>query len=210
MLILSYANLSSANLTEIVIKGTIFANVVGLNLAKCLEKVIHKGPSIVDHKNLIQGENKLPEIFLMGVGFKKWEIESAKLNNQDLSSLEITAIVREIDRLRNTSPIQLYNLFISYSSSDNEFIDYLDRILRQKDITFWRDVHDMVARTIRKTNRQRHSTQSDIFIDFIQKRLRIRLGSIRSQKSARTRKETQPPCSLSNLLGRLLEKRPMA
>ena len=121
-----------------------FSN-VNLTSVKNIGKINHGGPSFVDQYTIIETNEVLPEIFLQGVGFKKWEIESTKLHRSELTPEQITDIVYEIDRLRNISPIQLHNLFISYSSKDNEFVDFLEKALMDRDITFWRDVYEGTA-----------------------------------------------------------------
>ena len=85
-----------------------------------------------------------------GCGLGKWQIEALKLNNPNLSQDQITDIIYEADRLRSESPIQLFNLFISYSRDDDPFVTHLENIFRKKDIRFWRDVYDMVVGPIEK------------------------------------------------------------
>ena len=129
-----YVRVSNTNFSNVN-----FSSVINLNFVE------HYGPSPIDHQTLAKSGGTISSEFLQGVGFKKWEIESVKLHNPDLSPNQITDIVYEIDRLRNISPIQYHNLFISYTSKDNEFVDFFEEVLRQKDITFWRDVHESTA-----------------------------------------------------------------
>ena len=82
---------------------------------------------------------------MQGCGWADWEIESAKLYNPKLTPTQITDVIYEVDRLRNISPIQLQSLFITYSHSDSQFIDFLSDQFDKKHIRYWRDIHDGTA-----------------------------------------------------------------
>ncbi len=110
-----------------------------------LQSVIHSGPSYLDLQSLELNNGRLPKKFLSDCGLKKWEILFGKLYNPELAPNQVTDIIYEIDRMRNESPLQIHNLFISYSRSDSEFVDHLESFLRAKDISFWRDIHDATA-----------------------------------------------------------------
>ena len=132
------ADLSGARLYETTFGAIDLSKTIGLNECN------HRGPSIADHRTLASS-GKLPREFLQGVGLQDWQIEAAKLYNPKLSPTEITDIVYEVDRIRSENPIQIHNLFISYTHKDALFIDHLEGYLRARKILFWRDVHDAPA-----------------------------------------------------------------
>ena len=136
--ILIEADLSRANLLE-----TVFGN-TDLTDAKGLVTCRHVGPSILDHRTLAKS-GPLPLEFLHGCGLTDWEIESAKLYDPNLSRANIADIVTKVHRLRSDTPIQIHNLYISYSHADAAFVEHLEQSLRARHIRFWRDVHDAPA-----------------------------------------------------------------
>ena len=141
---LSNAVLRGANLSGSVIEATVFSD-IDLRTTLGLEKVEHLGPSTIGTDTLQLSQGKIPEVFLRGCGLSDWEIETAKLYNPNLSNEEINDIQYKIYDLRATRAIQISPLFISYSHSDNEFVDRMEVQLNKKGIRFWRDVHDMKA-----------------------------------------------------------------
>jgi hypothetical protein len=84
-------------------------------------------------------------MFLRGCGLTDWEIESAKLYNPDLANEEIVKIQYRIFELRATQALQISPLFVSYSHSDTAFVDHIDKLLTEKGVRFWRDIHDAKA-----------------------------------------------------------------
>ncbi len=142
------ADLREVNLTNAVLNETIFA-IVDLTDAKGLESCGHYGPSTIDHRTL-QQSGKLPLAFLQGCGLSDWEIETAKLYQPDLPATEIAEIVTHIHTLHAVSPIQIHNLFISYTHVDNSFVEHLESHLRENHVRFWRDVHDAPAGPLEK------------------------------------------------------------
>lgn len=104
----------------------------------------HDGPSTVDRRTLTKSV-ALPEMFLKGVGFSDWEIENTKLLQPNLLNAEINDIIYRVFDLKTKNPIQIHNLFISYSHENNSFVDALESKLNEKGIRFWRDVHHSVA-----------------------------------------------------------------
>lgn len=145
---LSKAILSRADLSEAVLDETVFA-AVNLSETEGLDSCRHQGPSIIDHRTLAKS-SALPIVFLHGVGLLNWQIEAAKLHSPDLSPTEITNIVYEVDRLRSENPIQIHNLFISYTRDDSPFVEKLETYLKEHNILFWRDVHDAIAGRLEK------------------------------------------------------------
>ena len=143
------ANLS-AHLRETTLGQTIFLN-TDLSGAekKHLKTCRHDAPSMIDYRTL-QRSGKLPSVFLRGCGLSDWEIEAAKLYQPELTHQQITDIVYRIDAIRAESPIQIHNLFISYSHVDSCFIEHLEDHLKKRHIRYWRDVHDATAGPLEK------------------------------------------------------------
>ena len=112
---LSGANLSKADLTDVVLRATVFGD-TNLSGTKGLESCTHHGPSTVDHRTLAKS-SKLPLKFLRGVGLPDTFIDY-------LPSLLGDAL-------------QFYSCFISYSSKDQEFADRLHADLQNKGVRCW-------------------------------------------------------------------------
>ncbi len=135
---LSGANLCSTTLGETVLSDTNLKDAAGL------EECGHSGPSVLDHRTLEQS-GPLPLAFLRGCGLTDWQIEAAKLYKTDLSSADITEIIFRIEELRATRPIQVTNLFISYSQHDRRFVERLEQHLQDRGLLYWRDEHGAVT-----------------------------------------------------------------
>ncbi len=170
---LSGADLSGANLSEAdLTRSTIYeANLIEVKLeksrfskAECgktnfgfcdlskafdLESVKHHGPSTVGVETFRLSRGKIPEAFLRGCGLGEWEIESARLYDPDLSYDDIIKTQYKIFDLR-ARPLQINNLFISYSHDDSEFVDKLESQLNNRSIRFWRDVYHATAGRMEK------------------------------------------------------------
>ena len=123
--------------------GTVLAD-IDLTHSRGLEKIQHKGPSSIDHLTLKKSRN-LPIEFLQGIGMSNWEIEQAKMFQPDVDADVITDIGYRVTQMRTGDPIQTHSLFVSYSHDDGPFVDALQKLLNQKGIRFWRDIHDAVA-----------------------------------------------------------------
>ena len=113
--LLNGTKLSRANLTGAFLGETTFAN-VNLGSVNGLESCKNFGPSILDHRTLMQS-GTLPLGFLRGCGLPDSLIEY-------LPSLLGTAI-------------QFYSCFISYSTGDQEFGDRLYADLQNKGVRCW-------------------------------------------------------------------------
>ncbi len=137
-------DLSEANLTDAIFFPASISS-TNLKEAKGLITMQHWGPIPIDKSLFETNEYQLPEEFLINSGLKKWEIKAFELGNPKLSPKKITDLYYEIDELRNASPIQMHNLFISYSHQDNEFIEHLEKTFKKKNISYWRDIHDAPA-----------------------------------------------------------------
>ncbi len=80
---LSYTNfnptdLSNADLTNALLYETNFTDCPTLHQAKGLDAIDHQGTSNLDTRTIRACVNHLPEIFLMGVGYGRQEIESLR------------------------------------------------------------------------------------------------------------------------------------
>ena len=115
-----------------------------------LEGIKHSAPSILGIETIRLSKGKIPEAFLRGCGLSDWEIETAKLHDPELSSDEIIKIQYKMFDLRARQAFQISSLFISYSHSDNEYVDKLEGYLDKKGIRFWRDVHHSTAGRLEK------------------------------------------------------------
>ncbi|HVM70320.1 MAG TPA: toll/interleukin-1 receptor domain-containing protein [Anaerolineales bacterium] len=107
-----------------------------------LEQVNHSGPSSLSTSTLAASRGKIPARFLRGCGLSDWEIEAARLYGPGLPPDEVDAILYRVHRLRAGQPLQVRPLFISYQHADQAFVEALELLLDQKDIRFWRDLHD--------------------------------------------------------------------
>jgi len=143
------ALLQDTNLAEAEIKWTIFAD-SDLSAAKGLETVKFFAPATIGVNTLINSKGQIPERFLRGCGLSDWEIESAKLYSPNLSNEEIANIQYRIHDLRVRRAFQINPLFISYSHSDNAFVDDLEKLLTAQGVRFWRDIHHAKAGRLEK------------------------------------------------------------
>jgi len=137
-------NFTDTNLTQVRFGGTKIQD-IDLRTIQDLETIIHDAPSSLSISTLSLSQGEIPFSFLKQCGLSNWEIESVKLYQKNLTSNEITDAVYKIDEIRNLNPIQIHNLFISYSHNDVPFVDYLETWLDIKGIRFWRDIHDAPA-----------------------------------------------------------------
>jgi uncharacterized protein YjbI with pentapeptide repeats len=170
---LSRADLIRANLNGTEIGWTIFSD-NDLSVVEGLDSTVHSGPSTIGTNTLYQSKGQISEAFLRKCGLSDWEIESAKLYNPDLSNEEINNIHYRIHDLRVSRAFQINSLFISYSHSDTDFVDVLDKRLTGAGVRFWRYSDHAKAGRIEKQIDQaihlndvvllvlsKHSTNSD-------------------------------------------------
>ena len=114
--ILFGADLDGAILSETVLADTLLMSAEGLDNCQ------HRGPSIIDHRTLLRS-GSLPLSFLQGCGLPDNLIEYLpSLLNQ---------------------PIQYYSCFISYSSTDEEFVQRLYADLQTHSVRCWFAPADM-------------------------------------------------------------------
>jgi hypothetical protein len=90
--------------------------------AKGLDRCLHEGPSIIDHRTL-QRSGQLPLTFLRGCGLPD-------------------NLIDYLPSLLN-QPIQFYSCFISYSSTNDEFAHRLYADLQNEGIRCWFAPEDM-------------------------------------------------------------------
>lgn len=167
------ADLAGADFTEVDLEGASFGD-LDLSQVKGLETVDHGSPSTIGLDTINKSRGDIPEVFLRGCGLSDWQIETVKLYQPDLSLGEITSILYRIHDLRAHQAIQINPLFISYSHTDNLFVDEMENYLNEKGVRFWRDVHHATAgRLERQVDRairlnptvllvlSEHSVQSD-------------------------------------------------
>ena len=141
---------------EALVGGTLFVDVDLRDTS--LRSLEHGASSIVDRLTLQwmklgtldEERQEVLEEFLRGCGLSDWEIEAAKLHSPGLTGEQITDITYRITHLLTTQPIQINPLFISYSHTDGPFVDALEKVLDDKGIRFWRDVHHATAGRLEK------------------------------------------------------------
>jgi uncharacterized protein YjbI with pentapeptide repeats len=147
---LSRADLSYSDFGYAEVENVIFSNATmagtkfgdnDLSTVIGLDSVKHEAPSSIGIDTIYRSKGNIPEAFLRGCGLSDWQIESAKLYNPDLSNEEINNIQYKIHDLRVCQAIQIGPLFISYSHSDSDFVDAIEKCLIGQGIRFWRDIH---------------------------------------------------------------------
>ena len=145
------ANLAHANLygTDVTHADFRFARLLrtafsDMNLARAkgLADCIHQSPSCVGIDTIFKSNGEIPEVFLRGCGLpEQFIIYSRSLVGQ---------------------PIQFYSCFISYSSYDQVFADYLYADLQNKGVRCWfaphevrggRKLHEQIDEAIRMYDR---------------------------------------------------------
>jgi hypothetical protein len=147
--VMNGTDLKRANLGQAIMGGTVLVN-LDLSEVEELEEVRHEFPSRISTDTIQFFKGNIPEKFLRGCGLTDWEIESAKLYQPGLSAKEVNDIVYRIYDLRANQVIQINPLFISYCHGDSTFVDEMEKLLNQKGIRFWRDIHDASAGRLEK------------------------------------------------------------
>ena len=121
---LSSAYLDGTDLSKAKLGDTIFANCPTLHLAKGLETIVHTQASSLDARTLRACVNKLPDIFLRGVGYNQEEIETLRA-------------------MYAGGGIKYYSCFISYAHLDGLFAERLHNDLEANGVVCWKDTYDM-------------------------------------------------------------------
>jgi uncharacterized protein YjbI with pentapeptide repeats len=136
---LSQANLSRAKLVQTnfsrTVIGLTFLGDIDLSVVKGLDSVEHRGPSTMGTDTLARARSRIPESFLRGCGLSDVQIETAKLNNPDLTIEQITAITSRIQELLLEQTT--FSCFISYASQDEAFVQQLHDDLQHRGIRCW-------------------------------------------------------------------------
>jgi hypothetical protein len=94
-------------------------------VAKGLDKVIHRGPSVISIEGLLRSRSNIPEGFLRGCGVPESLI------------VQIPALVAAMQ------PIQFYSCFISYSGKNEDFARRLHSRMREAELRVWFAPEDM-------------------------------------------------------------------
>ncbi|RLD05013.1 MAG: hypothetical protein DRI32_04725 [Chloroflexi bacterium] len=134
----------NTNFNESIFGETFFCN-CDLSESLGLETSMYIGPSTIGTDTLQKSKGKIPVEFLRGSGLSDIDIEYAKLANPELTAQEVSEITHKIFELKDTRPIQISPLFISYSHANMSFVEKLEAKLIEKGIRFWRDVHNATA-----------------------------------------------------------------
>jgi hypothetical protein len=151
---LTHANVVAADFTSAVVVGTNLTKVmvgrtkwcdVDLSRAVGLESTKHYEPSSVGIDTLFKSKGRVPDAFLRGCGLADWEIEATKLYDPSLREDQRTGIVYEIVRLQGKQPVMFYSVFISYSTSDEEFAAKLHGDLQSAGVRCWFAPHDIAS-----------------------------------------------------------------
>lgn len=142
--IFSNMSIQDVDLTNTILNATVFVGIY-LFSAKGLGSVRHKGPSTISIERIYEFGGQVPEAFLRGCGLSDWQIENTKLFAPGLSNEDINNVLYRIHDLRVHQAVQIKPLFISYSHSDNSFVDIIEPHLNKHGIRFWRDIHHATA-----------------------------------------------------------------
>ncbi len=133
--------LADSDLTASWCSDTSFID-VDLSLCIGLDTCRHAGPSVLDHRTLARSAH-LPVTFLRGCGLPD-------------------ALIKYLPSLFNTSSIQFYSCFISYSMQNQDFADRLHADLQNGGVQCWfapndmqpgRKVHEQIDEAIRMYDR---------------------------------------------------------
>jgi uncharacterized protein YjbI with pentapeptide repeats len=143
---LDETGLEAANLTGAVLQNTTFAGArmaetilgsLDLRGTANLSEVRHGAPSLVDNRTLELSRGRIDSGFLRGVGFLDWEIEARKLHDPGLQPQGRIEVLYEMQRLMDGAPVSFFSVFISHSSSDEEFCRKLHRDLQNNGVRCW-------------------------------------------------------------------------
>jgi len=110
------ADLSHSDFTNAIVLGTVFGN-NDLSTVKGLNKVLHRGPSVIGIETIFRSQGKIPESFLKGAG----------VPDHFITHLPSFA----------EQPKQFYSCFISHSSKDQRFCDRLYADLNSNGVRIW-------------------------------------------------------------------------
>ena len=97
-----------------------------LSKAQGLETVVHRGPSVIDHRTLLQSGPLSLHPSWRGCGLPD-------------------RLIDYVPSLLEAGPIQFYSCFISYSTANQEFAERLHADLQARGVRCWFAPHDMQA-----------------------------------------------------------------
>ena len=113
---LRISNLLGANFSRAHLQWTVFAD-VDLSTVRCLETVIHSGPSTIGIDTIARSRGEIPEVFLRGCGVPDTFITYA--------------------RSLTGKAFEFYSSFISHSTKDKRFCERLYADLQAKAVRVW-------------------------------------------------------------------------
>lgn len=125
--------------------GGMSINDVELSDVQGLNEIHHRAASFVSLDTLRRNPTVPVLKFFKACGLNDVEIAFAGLWRTDLSPNDLTDIAYTLARLRQTRPIMLNPLFISYAHADRKFVDRVELEFREHGIQCWRDVKDMTV-----------------------------------------------------------------
>lgn len=113
---LAGASVAGADFGDAIVWETIFGS-IDLSAALGLDRIQHRGPSIIGIDTLYQSQGRIPEAFLRGCGVPEQFISYVR------------ALVGR--------PIEFYSCFLSYSTKDQDFADKLYADLQARGVRCW-------------------------------------------------------------------------
>jgi uncharacterized protein YjbI with pentapeptide repeats len=140
---LGEADLTGAHFSSTVLSGVDLRQAVGL------KKVIHDGPCHIGFDTISESRGCVPPQFLRRCGFQSWELLQAKLYTPDISPATIRGVCDRLFTERAGAGV-VRRTFISYSHSDDKFVEKLRRRLDEEDVLVWLDKHELTAGGIQK------------------------------------------------------------
>src|SRR5208282_5493394 len=143
------AELTGAKFHKAICQGTLFCAV---NLAEVtgLNKIHHEGPSHITTDSLAFSSGRIPGRFLQQCGLAPWEIISARMYDSSLTPRDIEELQYKVFDLRAQGPLVIGGIFISYSWTDEKFVNKLYRRLVNAGASVWLDRHSLVAGPLQK------------------------------------------------------------
>jgi uncharacterized protein YjbI with pentapeptide repeats len=116
--VLNRVQLARADLAQATAEQTIWAD-LDLRHVRNIDRVQHRGPSIIGLNTVVTSQGQIPEAFLRGCGVPE----------------QILAYVQSVGR--RSEPIELSSCFISYSSKNHDFCQRLHNDLQAAGVRCW-------------------------------------------------------------------------
>ena len=123
---------------------------VDLSEAHGLDTAKICGPCSIGVDTLVRSKGQIPESFLRGCGFQRWQAIQAKTYDPGLTRDQFTDLQYQVNIARNQGPLFIGGVFISYSHDDTGFVDKMHGRLEKEGAPVWLDRHDMVAGDLQK------------------------------------------------------------